>query len=261
MSNDQPITTEQTQHGDSHAAVGDSFYQLGKSEFERKTAEDGWDPPAFASLSEAERIFWITTAAIAAHSRVHPLGTADIDLTRPITRQEWASLAEQVYRECGYDADTAREQALWLSNQEDWFRGEVTDPRLAAQEDVKGCPRPKFPIGATMPEIEWPQVRDVGRIEDMGDGYLRVLLDSDNDVRVEVFTPGNNRPAMASVEFCNPGGGGHSRRTRAALIELMRAITDDNIQERGYDLFAARMARQTARVTPQTETSDQANPS
>lgn len=74
--------------------------------------------------------------------------------------------------------------------------------------------------------IKWPTERDVGRAEDMGQGHLRVLLDSDNDVCVEVF----DGRRSANVEFCNPGGGGGGRstRTRLALIDLMRAIEADN---------------------------------
>lgn len=76
--------------------------------------------------------------------------------------------------------------------------------------------------------MQWPNERDVGRAEDMGQGHLRVLLDSDNDVCVEVF----DGKRFASVEFCNPGGGGGGRstRTRLALIELMRAIEADNAE-------------------------------
>lgn len=78
---------------------------------------------------------------------------------------------------------------------------------------------------ATRP-LQWPASRAVGRQEDMGQGHLRVLLDSDNDVCVVVW----DGQRSASVEFCNPGGGGGGRsgRTRAALIELMRAIEADN---------------------------------
>lgn len=74
--------------------------------------------------------------------------------------------------------------------------------------------------------LQWPASRAVGRQEDMGQGHLRVLLDSDNDVCVAVW----DGQRSASVEFCNPGGGGGGRsgRTRTALIELMRAIEADN---------------------------------
>lgn len=73
--------------------------------------------------------------------------------------------------------------------------------------------------------LQWPAHRAVGRQEDMGQGHLRVLLDSDNDVCVAVW----DGQSSASVEFCNGGGGGgRSMRTRAALIDLMRAIEADN---------------------------------
>jgi len=79
--------------------------------------------------------------------------------------------------------------------------------------------------------LQWPASRAVGRQEDMGQGHLRVLLDSDNDVCVAVW----DGQRSASVEFCNPGGGGGGRsgRTRAALIELMRAIEADNAASPG----------------------------
>lgn len=75
--------------------------------------------------------------------------------------------------------------------------------------------------------IQWPQEKAVGRAEDMGQGYLRVVLDSDNDVVVAVW----DGKRSASVEFCTPGlGGGRSSRTRMALIALMVAIEADNAE-------------------------------
>lgn len=75
--------------------------------------------------------------------------------------------------------------------------------------------------------IKWPDGRETGRAEDMGQGHLRVLFDSDNDVCVEVF----DGEVFASVEFCNGGaGGGRSMRTRMALIALMVAIEADNAE-------------------------------
>jgi hypothetical protein len=78
------------------------------------------------------------------------------------------------------------------------------------------------------PAIQWPQDRAVGRAEDMGEGYLRLVLDSDNDVCVAVW----DGKRSAVVEFCNPGGGGGGRssRTRMALIALMVAIEADNAE-------------------------------
>lgn len=71
-----------------------------------------------------------------------------------------------------------------------------------------------------------PMARDVARLEDMSpDGHLRVLLDGDNDVLVEVF----DGEHFASIEFCTPGaGGGQSSETRLALIGVMRSIEADN---------------------------------
>ncbi|MFK4705993.1 hypothetical protein ABIC83_002832 [Roseateles asaccharophilus] len=85
---------------------------------------------------------------------------------------------------------------------------------------VKGVPTP-----------DWPKARDIARLDDMSpDGHLRILLDGDNDVVVEVYDSGRKR--FAAVEFCNPGanGGGMSRNTRMALIGVMRAMEIDNIE-------------------------------
>ena len=79
----------------------------------------------------------------------------------------------------------------------------------------------------TAPPLKWPAGRDVGRAEDMGQGHLRVVLDSDNDVCVAVW----DGQRSASVEFCNGlGGGGRSMRTRMALIALMVAMEADNAE-------------------------------
>ena len=81
-------------------------------------------------------------------------------------------------------------------------------------------------VADALPRIQWPAGRDAGRAEDMGEGHLRVVLDSDNDVCVSVW----DGDRSATVEFCNPGGGGGGRssRTRLALIALMIAIEADN---------------------------------
>jgi len=87
-------------------------------------------------------------------------------------------------------------------------------------------------LAAGANNLQWPQARDVARLDDMSpDHHLRVLLDNDNDVLVEVFDGRH----FASVEFCNPGGGGggQSSSTRLALIELMRAIEADNAERPG----------------------------
>lgn len=78
------------------------------------------------------------------------------------------------------------------------------------------------------PPMQWPQGKAAGRVEDMGQGHLRVVLDSDNDACVAVWDGKHS----AGIEFCNPGacGGGRSRRTRAALIALMCAIEADNAE-------------------------------
>ena len=77
------------------------------------------------------------------------------------------------------------------------------------------------------PAIQWPNGTAAGRQEDMGQGNLRLVLDSDNDVCVTVW----DGTKSATVEFCNGGGGGgRSMRTRMALIQLMCAIEADNAE-------------------------------
>lgn len=78
--------------------------------------------------------------------------------------------------------------------------------------------------------IRWPKSRDIARLEDMSQsGHLRITLDNDNDVCVEVFDC--RREQFSSVEFCMPGGGGgKSSYTRRALIEVMHAMERDNME-------------------------------
>jgi hypothetical protein len=64
------------------------------------------------------------------------------------------------------------------------------------------------------------------RREDMGKGRLRLILDGDSDVCVAVISDEGD---MADVEFCVPfSGGGRSPKVREALLNLCRAIRDEN---------------------------------
>lgn len=64
------------------------------------------------------------------------------------------------------------------------------------------------------------------REDDMGQGKLRLILDGDSDVCVAVI---NHDGTMADVEFCTPfSGGGRSPKVRDALLNLARAIRDEN---------------------------------
>ena len=80
------------------------------------------------------------------------------------------------------------------------------------------------------PSVTWPKARDLARLEDMSPtGHLRLTLDGDNDICVEVFDP--RHECFCSVEFCAPGsGGGKSSHTRKALIEVMAAMERDNAE-------------------------------
>ncbi len=69
------------------------------------------------------------------------------------------------------------------------------------------------------------------RAEDMSpDGRLQILIQADGDVILTaVSCDASGRFSMTSVEFCAPSfGGGRSPRTHAALVELIRAIAEDN---------------------------------
>ena len=100
------------------------------------------------------------------------------------------------------------------------------------------------------PPMTWPQSRDVARLHDMGpSGYLRVGLDSDNDVYVEVFD--DERGQSASIEICNGGGGGgRSPQTRKALIGLMVAMEEDNAANPKLDWWALRNAPPSKKASP-----------
>ncbi len=73
-------------------------------------------------------------------------------------------------------------------------------------------------------------VNCVTRAEDMSpDGRLRVWMQQDGDLIVEVVPESSKQEPSASVEFCTVGsGGGRSPHTRKALMELMEAIKRDN---------------------------------
>jgi hypothetical protein len=65
------------------------------------------------------------------------------------------------------------------------------------------------------------------RQEDMGGGRLRLILDGDSDVSIAVIS---EEGEMAGVEFCTPySGGGRSPKTREALLNVCRAIREENV--------------------------------
>ena len=81
--------------------------------------------------------------------------------------------------------------------------------------------------------MEW-SVRMAGRLDDMSGNTksLRVILQPDGDVVVCIDLEGvpveDEAGNKASVEFCNPaGGGGRSTHTRRALLILFEAMKKD----------------------------------
>jgi len=82
--------------------------------------------------------------------------------------------------------------------------------------------------------IEWPKEKSVSRMGDMTPPFgsiLTVGLDNDADAYVSLWNDDADGTRSASIEFCNGGGGGgHSLRTRRALIALMCAIEADNAE-------------------------------
>lgn len=114
-----------------------------------------------------------------------------------------------------------------------------------------GCAPTAEPVRDESARITWPKSKDVGRSGDMtppGQSVLRVGLDSDNDVYVNLWDRGRHEGEFqtVSIEFCNGGGGGgKSPRTRAALINLMTAIEQDNEADPSKDWQAARASKGT----------------
>lgn len=107
------------------------------------------------------------------------------------------------------------------------FQALLNDPGQPACIDV---------IQAVISELEMLRqpkvlVRDVGRTGDMApatQSHMRITLDSENDVCVEVWDNSRGQEARASIEFCTSHGGGKSPKTRAALIAAMEAMVQDN---------------------------------
>ncbi|EPJ5561330.1 hypothetical protein L4P27_006076 [Pseudomonas aeruginosa] len=93
---------------------------------------------------------------------------------------------------------------------------------------------------------QWPEERSLARLGDMSpDSYFRVDLDPDNDVCLSIWNGKNS----ASVDFNCPGaGGGQSRFTREALINLMVAIERDNAERPSRDWL--KLNSQTVHVKP-----------
>ena len=88
----------------------------------------------------------------------------------------------------------------------------------AARELMNQSEQPKDPL---------PLGEFFERREDMGKGRLRLILDGDSDVSIAVIS---DEGEMADVEFCVPfSGGGRSPKVRQALLDLCRAIRDENL--------------------------------
>jgi len=74
--------------------------------------------------------------------------------------------------------------------------------------------------------------KSVSRKEDMSPrGQLLIHVDDQGDIGVVVY--GDDGDGMitsqAGIEFCScGGGGGKSHKTRLALVELMKAMEEDN---------------------------------
>ena len=96
-----------------------------------------------------------------------------------------------------------------------FFGRQVLD---AARELLEQAEQPKDPL---------PLCQFFERQEDMGSGRLRLILDGDSDVSIAVIS---SEGEMADVEFCVPfSGGGRSPKVRQALLDLCRAIRDENL--------------------------------
>jgi hypothetical protein len=73
---------------------------------------------------------------------------------------------------------------------------------------------------------------NVDRLESMSpNGFLRLHIQEDGDVIITVGESDQSGgfDGIASVEFCTPfGGGGGSPKTHKALVELAKAMAEDN---------------------------------
>lgn len=66
----------------------------------------------------------------------------------------------------------------------------------------------------------------VDRLESMSpSGFLRLFIQDDWDVVLQIQQDDGEH---ASVEFCTYAGGGGSPRTHKALLDLARAMAEDN---------------------------------
>lgn len=75
---------------------------------------------------------------------------------------------------------------------------------------------------------------ETARLESMSpDGKMKMILQEDGDIII-VVEQGNGNGGVdrfASVEFCTPfGGGGGSQETYWALVQLMGAMAQDNLE-------------------------------
>lgn len=129
----------------------------------------------------------------------------------------------------------------------------TTEQTIAAinaeiQRQEKELKKLREELAATQPAaqgleqaIKWPKAPDVGRFGDMSpDAFIRVGLDSDNDVYVSIC----DGTSVADIEFCTSTGGGRSSRTRMALIALMCAIEADNASHPSFDFWQRSIAAQ-----------------
>lgn len=69
----------------------------------------------------------------------------------------------------------------------------------------------------------------VRRSEDMGRGFMQLIIQNDGDVCVGVQ---DDKLRFAGIEFCTPmSGGGKSSRTLQALRELAQAMWEDQRED------------------------------
>ena len=79
--------------------------------------------------------------------------------------------------------------------------------------------------------FKMPASRSLGRVGDMAPRektHMRVMLDAEGDVCVEIWDDARGRSQRAGIEFCMVMGGGKSPHTREALLGVMRAMELDN---------------------------------
>jgi hypothetical protein len=192
---------------------------------------------------ERERARTVYSASIAREIEPYrSLVREALGLTQAMARASLCAALPEVYQasiSTALDSSDPESQAAATKTLAAHLRQMAADiePGITPDSDTWGAGESllgrRLPANPPTP-VTWPSSRDIARSGDMAPRertHLRLLLDADNDLIVEVWEQGANDVygQRASIEFCNGGGGGGaSSHTRAALLGVMVAMERDN---------------------------------